>query len=39
MLWTPPALLSLAALGVAVFVYLGVSQVTGATVTLKVRSD
>ena len=35
-LWTPVALLSLAGLGVAVFVYLGVSRVTGATITLKV---
>lgn len=38
-LWTPVALLSLAGLGVAVFVYLGVSRVTGATITLKVRAD
>jgi hypothetical protein len=31
-------LLSLGALGVAVFAYLGVSRVTGATVTLRVRA-
>ncbi len=38
-LWTPSALLLLAGLGVAVFVYLGVSRVTDARVTLKVRAD
>jgi hypothetical protein len=37
-LWTPVGLLSLGALGVAVFAYLGVSRVTGATVTLRVRA-
>jgi prolipoprotein diacylglyceryltransferase len=38
-LWTPMALSSLGALGVATFIYLGVSRVTGAKVTLRVHSE
>ena len=38
-LWTPAGLLAFAGLGAAVFGYLGISRVTGASVTLKVLAD